>query len=75
MAKILNLNTGEEFTKRNYFGDIGDFEFSDLTMDFSDLDFKFEILPAANVFEDNYIIFDFERKIEYIEHIKISENG
>ena len=67
MAKILNLNTGEEFTKRNYF--------SDLTMDFSDLDFKFEILPAANVFEDNYIIFDFERKIEYIEHIKISENG
>ena len=51
MAKILNLNNGEEFAKLIFFSDIIEFEFSDLRMDFSDLDFRFEALPVTNIFE------------------------
>ncbi len=36
---------------RWFFGKNFEFEFSDLRMDFSDLDFRFEALPVTNIFE------------------------
>ena len=44
-----------------FFSDIIEFEFSDLTMDFSDLDFRFEALPVTKIFEDCYNVFEVER--------------